>query len=95
MIQLSLSYENQIELLKDIMVNHLEDSQGSVSECSQIGRLVKSLLANQQVDQQLTPVLQEIYTYCQTGSQSSDLESHIDEHQAHLSQWIGNINQFS
>ncbi|RST76446.1 hypothetical protein D4T97_006700 [Siminovitchia acidinfaciens] len=92
---MSLSYENQIELLKDIMMNHLEDSQGSVSECSQIGRLVKSLLANQQVDHQLTPVLQEIYAYCQTGSRTPSLDSHINEHQEHLSQWIEDMDQFS
>lgn len=92
---MSLSYKNQIQLLKDIMMNHLEDSQGSVSECSQIGRIVKSLLSNQQIDPKLTPVLEEIYSYCQTGTQIRDLDSHIDSHQEQLSQWIGNINQFS
>lgn len=77
------------------MVNHLEDSRGSISECGQIGRLVKSLLDNPQIDHQLTPVLEEIYLYCQKGFQTNDLESHIGDHQEHLSQWIGNINQYS
>ncbi|GIN21693.1 MAG TPA: hypothetical protein DEO65_08010 [Bacillus bacterium] len=92
---MSLSYQNQIDLLKDIMVNHLEDSQGSVSECRQIERLVKSLLTNQNIHHKLAPVLEEIYLYCQTGSQTADLESHIDSHQRHLSQWIGHIDQYT
>ncbi|MFD1706795.1 YtzH-like family protein [Siminovitchia sediminis] len=90
-----LSYHDQIGLLKDIMVNHLEDLQGSVSECTQIGRLVKSLLANQEVHPELTPVLEEIYFYCQTGSRTKDLTGHIDSHQEHLSHWIGNIDQYT
>ncbi|GIN93055.1 hypothetical protein J6TS1_46590 [Siminovitchia terrae] len=92
---MSLSYQDQIGLLKDIMVNHLEDSQGSASEYSQIGRLVKSLLANHQIDYQLAPVLEEIYLYCQKSFQTNDLERHIGDHQGHLSQWIGHIDQYS
>ena len=92
---MSLSHQDQVNLLQDILVNHLEDCCGSVSECEQIGRLVKSLLANDSVSPELQPLLEEIYTYCQSGKNSSDLESHINAHQEELSQWVGQINSYS
>lgn len=92
---MSLSYQDQVNLLQDILVNHLVDCCGSVSECEQIGRLVKSLLANDSVSLELQPLLEEIYTYCQSGKNSPDLESHINAHQEELSQWVGQINSYS
>ncbi|MCJ8009552.1 YtzH-like family protein [Lederbergia wuyishanensis] len=92
---MSLSHQDQVQLLQDILVNHLEDCCGSVSECEQLGRLVKSLIANNSVSQEMQPLLEEIYTYCQSGKNSPDLENHINAHQEELSQWVDQINSYS
>lgn len=92
---MSLSHQDQVRLLQDILVNHLEDCCGSVSECEQLGRLVKSLLVNNSVSSDMQPLLEEIYTYCQSGKNSPNLESHINAHQEELSQWVGQINSYS
>lgn len=90
-----LNHENQVQLLADILTNHMEDLGGSVSECEQIGRLIKSLLTNQQVAQDLQPILMDIYQYCQTGKNTQDLTQHINNHQDQLSQWVNDINIYS
>ncbi|HLU22821.1 MAG TPA: YtzH-like family protein [Bacillaceae bacterium] len=92
---MSLNHQDQVNLLQDILVNHLEDCCGSVSECEQLGRLVKSLLTNSAVPSEMQPVLVDIYNYCQSGKNSPDLENHINTHQDELSQWVGQINSFS
>ena len=45
-----LSHEHQMSLLKDILTNHQTDCCGSVSECEQVERLVKSLMINMDID---------------------------------------------
>ena len=92
---MSLNYQHQFNLLQDILTNHLEDCCGSVAECEQVGRLVKSLIVNQEVEPKLIPVLEEIYTYCQTGKNTAQLDTHINTHQEQLSQWVGHINSYS
>ncbi len=90
-----LSQQHQVSILKDILNDHQNDCCGSVSECEQVERLVKSLLANGQLTQEIIPILNEIYTYSQNGKYTADLDSHISEHQEQLSQWVSSIDQFS
>ncbi|WP_064092690.1 YtzH-like family protein [Rossellomorea aquimaris] len=90
-----LSSENQMQVLTDILTNHSSDCCGSVSECEQVERLVKSLMVNTHINDNIKPVLQEIYQYSQNGINSSDLSSHITTNQQNLSQWVTNMNQYS
>ena len=90
-----IGHHHQVELLKDIIVNHLEDCCGSISECEQLGRLVNSLIEQQEVSPELLPVLDEIYAYCQVGIHSDNLNNHINAHQESLSQWVGHITSYS
>lgn len=90
-----LSHENQLNLLKDILHNQNTDSYGSVAECEQVERLVKSLMINADIDQNVKTILKEIYEYSQVGIGSSDLEAHITSHQDNLSQWVDDIDQFN
>lgn len=90
-----LSHQDQVTLLKDILNNHQSDCCGSVSECEQLERLVKSLMVNTQIDQNVKNVLQEVYEYSQHGTQTADLDQHIISNQENLSQWVNNINPFS
>ena len=43
---MSLNYQHQYSIVTDILTNHSEDCCGSVAECEQLGRLVKSLIVN-------------------------------------------------
>ncbi|MEH7096570.1 YtzH-like family protein [Neobacillus vireti] len=90
-----LSHGDQVTLLKDILNNHQTDCCGSVSECEQLERLVKSLMVNNQIDSNVKNILQEVYQYSQHGTQSADLDQHILSNQENLSQWVNDIDQFS
>ncbi|MEK3890323.1 YtzH-like family protein [Bacillus sp. FSL K6-3431] len=92
---MSLTHNNQVQLLEDILNNHLEDCCGTVSECQQLERLVQSLLGNQAIPEQMQPLLENIYAYCQEGCQSNDLNNHIHSNQEQLSQWVGEIDTYS
>jgi hypothetical protein len=83
-----LSHEHQMTILKDILSNHQTDCCGTVSECEQIERLVKSLMGNANIQQHVKDVLPDIYTYGQNGKYSTNLDEHILSHQQQLSQWI-------
>jgi len=90
-----IDHINQINLLKDILQNHQEDCCGSVAECEQLERLVKSLMANTNLDQNVKPILEEIYKYSQTGKYTQDLDSHIESNQNEISNWVNEIGKFS
>ncbi|NHM33099.1 YtzH-like family protein [Neobacillus terrae] len=90
-----LSHHDQVTLLKDILNNHQTDCCGSVAECEQLERLVKSLMVNTQINQNVKTILEEIYEYGQHGAQSADLDQHITSNQDRLSDWVSNIDQFS
>lgn len=92
MFRMPLSHLDQITLLKDILNNHQVDCCGSVSECEQLERLVKSLLVDPNIDASVKPVLQEVYNYSQHGQYTQHLNSHIEANQDNLSQWVDQIN---
>lgn len=90
-----LSQEHQMNLLKDIINDHQLDCCGSVSECEQLERLVKSLMVHTNINSDVKNILQQIYSYSQDGINSSNLDQHIESHQQELSQWASSIDQFS
>ncbi|MCA0150947.1 YtzH-like family protein [Rossellomorea vietnamensis] len=90
-----LNSQNQMQLLSDILSNHSTDCCGSVSECEQVERLVKSLMVNADIHENVKPVLQEIYQYSQSGISSSDLTNHISTNKQNLSQWVTDMNSYS
>jgi hypothetical protein len=90
-----LNYHDQVGLLKDILTNQQTDCCGSVAECEQVERLVKSLMVNTDIDSHAKPILQEIYNYSQNGKYSADLDEHILSNQENLSSWVDDIGQFS
>lgn len=90
-----LSHQDQVTLLKDILNNHQTDCCGSVAECEQLERLVKSLMVNTQIDQNVKSTLQEVYNYSQDGAHTADLDQHILTNQGNLSQWVDSIDSFS
>jgi YtzH-like protein len=95
MLPMPLQYQDQVSLLTDILTNHQTDCCGSVSECEQLERLIKSLLVNSNIDQNVKNVLEQVYSYSQNGINSNNLDNHIESHQQELSQWVENIDQLS
>lgn len=90
-----IQYKDQLNLLKDILQNHREDCCGSVSECEQIERLVKSLLMNENMNENTKQILYDIYYYGQNGKYTQHLDNHIQEHQHQLSSWVNQIDQIT
>ena len=76
-------------------MNHQTDCCGSVSECEQIERLIKSLLINSNIDQNNKDTLNKFITIVKVGKTQLILDQHIESHQQQLSQWVNNMDQFS
>lgn len=90
-----LSHEHQISLLKDILNNQQTDCCGSVAEYEQVERLVKSLMINMNINNDIKNVLTEIYDYSKTGISSNNFEAYITSNQDNLTQWVEEIDSFS
>ncbi|MDX5474206.1 MAG: YtzH-like family protein [Bacillaceae bacterium] len=90
-----LTYQDQMHLLKDILADHQIDCCASVAEYEQLERVIKSLIANTEVDQNVKQVLMDIYSYSQTGRGSDDVTNHVTSHQDNLTSWIDSIDQYS
>lgn len=93
--EMPLSYEHQISLLKDILSNQQMDCCGSIAEYEQVGRIVKSLMVNTNINDQVKNLLTDIYDYSHNGISSKDLEGHITSNQDNLTYWVNEINQLS
>ncbi|CAI8736111.1 MULTISPECIES: YtzH-like family protein [Bacillus] len=90
-----INQQHQLEILKDILVNHQSDCCGTVSECEQLERLIQSLLANDSVNSDVKAMLNDVYYYSQSGKYSPDLDNHISNNQEQLTQWISGMDNFS
>ncbi|RSK28220.1 hypothetical protein EJF36_15740 [Bacillus sp. HMF5848] len=90
-----LNSQHQISVLRDILSEHELDCCGTVAECEQLERLIKSLMVNTSLDSNLKHVLEDIYSYSQTGQYSQHLDEHIQGHQQNIGSWISQIDQFS
>ncbi|WP_371862159.1 YtzH-like family protein [Weizmannia acidilactici] len=91
---LTLSHRDQLNLLTDILYDHQTDCCGSVSECEQLERLVKSLLVNPAVGEDMKQMLTDVYSYSQAGKYAQHLDDHIEAHQSKLSEWVDQLNTY-
>ncbi|EMA6342594.1 YtzH-like family protein [Bacillus cytotoxicus] len=90
-----INQQHQLEILKDILINHQSDCCGTVAECEQLERLIQSLLANDNISADAKAMLNDVYYYSQSGKYSSDLDNHISNNQAQLTEWIAGMDNFS
>ncbi|PEY42459.1 hypothetical protein CN354_03175 [Bacillus cereus] len=90
-----INQQHQLEILKDILINHQSDCCGTVSECEQLERLIQSLLANDTIHSDVKAMLNDVYYYSQSGKYSSDLDNHISNNQEQLTEWIAGMDSFS
>jgi hypothetical protein len=94
-MQMPLNHEHQMSILKDILTNHQSDCCGTVAECEQMERLIKSLMVNDSINTETKSMLNDVYSYSQSGKQSSNLDQYISDHQQQISQWISGMDSFS
>ncbi len=90
-----ISKENHLALLRDILANHHQDCCGSTSEYEQASRIINNLLAEHQLDAHSVSVLQEIETYCRNGATLATHETHINEHQESLTEWVSHLDEIT
>lgn len=87
-----LTSNDQMNVLYDLLSEHSEECCGSISECEQIQRIVRSLLAKRAIDnEEFLHTLPQIYTYGEMGVSSNDLDKHIQSHQAQLTEWVSSM----
>ncbi|KGP90195.1 hypothetical protein N780_06510 [Pontibacillus chungwhensis BH030062] len=87
-----LTVKDQVNVLYDLLSEHSEECCGSVSECQQIQRLVRSILTKKELqDENVLRSLPAIYDYGKAGEDSSDLSSHITSNQSQLEEWVTSI----
>lgn len=90
-----IQYHDQVNLLKDILSEHQSECCGTVAECEQLERVIKSLMVNSNTNPNVKNMLEDIYTYSQSGKNSTELNQHIQSHQDQLSQWVEDITTYS
>lgn len=71
------------------------DCCGTVAEYEQLERVIKSLMANTGLDSNIKNVLEDVYRYSQSGITADSIDTHIQEHQNHLSQWVEQMDSYS
>ncbi len=87
-----LTVKDQVNVLYDLLSEHSEDCCGSVSECQQIQRLVRSILTKKELqDENVLRSLPAIYDYGKAGEDSGDLTGHITSNQSQLEEWVTSI----
>ncbi|QXE00739.1 YtzH-like family protein [Terribacillus sp. DMT04] len=90
---MSLSVDNQLGLLRDILSEHCESCCGSKSECEQISRLARSILSNKSSDQhEILAMLPGIHSYSSAGEKAADINAHITTNRGQLENWVETID---
>lgn len=91
---MTLSTNDQLKLLYDLLEEHLSEFTGSVSEYQQIKRVVQSLISKDKiVDEQLLQVLPEIYNYGLQGESVQSLTEHISTNSKNIESWKSVIQE--
>lgn len=93
---MTLTVQNQLTLLHDILDEQIADSSGSIAECQQIKRLVQAMIAKKTInDEQLLQLLPEIYNYGRQGEIAQSLSEHIDSNRENIANWKTVIQQIN
>lgn len=85
---MTLTVHNQLTLLHDLLDEQINHKNGSIEEYQQIKRLVRSLVSNEQLDdEQLLQLLPEIYNYGIRGEIAQSLPDHIMDNKDNIETW--------
>jgi len=87
MMQLNIAH--QLQLLHDLLDDHVNDLDYTLSEYEQIKRLVRSIISQEQLsNEQLSQFLPEIYHYGSQGKHVQNIKEHIITNQQQIENWL-------
>ena len=89
-----INQQHQLEVLKDILVNHQSDCRDSF-RMRAIRAPHSIVTANDNISSDAKTMLNDVYSYSQSGKSSSNLDNHISNNQEQLTQWIAGMDNFS
>ncbi len=91
---MTLSVNDQLRLLHDLLDEQMIDSAASIAEYQQIKRLIQKMIAKNKItDEQLLQVLPEIYNYGRQGEIAQSLSEHITSNMENIENWKNAIQQ--
>lgn len=89
---MTLTVNNQLTLLHDLLDEQNIDCNGSIAEYQQIRRIVKSIIRKNNItDEQLLQLLPEIYNYGRQGEKARNMPEHITANKENINNWISTI----
>lgn len=89
---MTLTINNQLTLLHDLLDEQNIARNGSTAEYQQIGRIVKSIIGKSNIsDEQLLQLLPEIYKYGKQGENAQNALEHIIANKENINNWISAI----
>jgi len=93
---MTLSVNDQLRLLHDLLDEQMVDNTGSVAEYQQIKRLIQKIIANNKIsDEQLLQLLPEIYNYGRLGEIAQSSPEHITSNIDNIENWKNAIQQIN
>lgn len=91
---MTLTVQNQLTLLHDLLDEQLTDSSASIAEYQQIKRLVESMIQKGAItDEELLQLLPDIYNYGREGENAQSLSEHIEINKENIYNWKHIIEQ--
>lgn len=89
-----LTVNNQLTLLHDLLDEQRTYSTVSIDEYQQIKKLVKTITANNRIDDKdLHLILPEIYNYGIKGEIVQSLQEHIESNKKNIEKWLNTIKK--
>lgn len=93
---MSLSLNNQLTLLHDLLDEQMIYQTGNINEYKQIKRIVKSIVASNQItNEQLLALLPEIYYYGIQGEHAQNMNELIVDYGDSIDHWKTIITETS
>lgn len=93
---MTLSVNDQLRLLHDLLDEQMIDNTGSIAEYQQIKRLIREMASKDKInDEQLLQLLPEIYNYGRQGEIAQNSSDHIITNTDNIENWKNVIQQFN
>lgn len=88
-----LNNDHRLSVLSDILRSHQRDCCGTISEYEQAGRLVRLLMNDTTLPEEIQTTLGDIEQYSARGARHNWPEQHILEHQTFFDEWLQVLGQ--
>lgn len=93
-IMMVLNVFSQLNILSELLNQHLSNNTGSIEEYQQIKRIVQEISTkNNFTDEELLQFLPELYHYGLQGEIAQSLQEHVSTNKQNLISWTNAINE--